>query len=69
MVSKEFGFTFCAFAALLFVEGIKSLATVGRHLPMRFSVVFIPFAPAPLVAPRNIAPAAATSLRPPSLSC
>jgi hypothetical protein len=36
---------------------------------MRLSVVFIPAAPAPLVAPRNIAPAAATSLRPPSLSC
>jgi hypothetical protein len=33
------------------------------------SAVFIPSAPAPLVAPRNIAPAAATSLRPPSLSC
>jgi hypothetical protein len=43
--------------------------SIGRHLPMRFSVVFIPAAPAPLVAPRNLAPAVATSLRPPSLSC
>ena len=36
---------------------------------MRHSVVFIPTAPAPLVAPRNLAPSVATSLRPLSLSC
>src|SRR5216683_2235127 len=39
------------------------------HPRMRDSVVFIPSATAPLIAPRNIAPAGATFLRPPSLSC
>jgi len=41
----------------------------SSHPSIRLSVVFIPSEPAPLVAPRNIAPAGATSLRPPSLSC
>jgi hypothetical protein len=34
-----------------------------------YSVVFIPPVPAPLVAPRNLAPAGAKTLRLPSLSC
>ena len=36
---------------------------------MRLSVVFIPPTPAPLVAPRNLAPAVETSFRPLSLRC
>ncbi len=40
-----------------------------RHPPMTLSAVFIPPTPAPLVAPRNLAPAVETSFRPLSLRC
>jgi hypothetical protein len=39
------------------------------HSPMKISVVFIPPVFAPLVAPRNLAPAVDTFFRPLSLSC
>ena len=45
-----------------------SLVT-SRHPAMRYSVVFIPPTPTPLVAPRNLAPAGENNLRLLSLRC
>ena len=50
-------------------ESKQNALVHARHPPMRLSVVFIPPAPAPLVAPRNLAPAVETSFRPLSLRC